>query len=59
MISRGGIDASLCDLRVVLREALVCDAVHVALCHNHPSGNISPSEADIQLTRKLKDLGMS
>ena len=53
MISRGGIDASLCDLRVVLREALVCDAVHVALCHNHPSGNKTPSRADDDLTRRL------
>lgn len=53
MISRGGIDASFCDLRVVLREALVCDAVHVALCHNHPSGNKKPSHADDELTQRL------
>ena len=41
------------DLRVVLREALVCDAVHVALCHNHPSGNKKPSHADDELTQRL------
>ena len=42
------------DVRIVLREALVSNAVHIALCHNHPSGNPQPSRADDHLTDELR-----
>ena len=51
-ISQGGIDATHFDVRILLREALACDAVHVALCHNHPSGNKQPSTEDCSLTER-------
>ena len=41
-------------MRIVLREALVSNAVHVVLCHNHPSGNPQPSRADDELTFELQ-----
>ena len=41
--------------REVLREALLCDACALIVAHNHPSGDPSPSDADIAMTRKLRD----
>lgn len=53
-ISKGGITGTLVDVRVTLRKALELGAVSLILAHNHPSGNLNPSEADKQLTLKLK-----
>lgn len=54
-ISVGGISQTIVDIRIVLKEALLCNAVAVAVCHNHPSGNVRPSIADDQLTVKLSN----
>jgi DNA repair protein RadC len=53
-ISKGGITGTLVDVRVTLRKALELGATSLILAHNHPSGNLNPSEADKQLTTKLK-----
>lgn len=53
-VSKGGITGTLVDVRITLRKALEVGAVSIILAHNHPSGNLNPSEADKQLTRKLK-----
>lgn len=53
-ISRGGIDQTTADVRTILREALLQRAVQIALIHNHPSGNSSPSRADRNLTDLVK-----
>ncbi len=53
-ISKGGITGTLVDVRVTLRKALELGAVSLILAHNHPSGNLNPSESDKQLTQKLK-----
>lgn len=53
-ISRGGIDQTTADVRTILREALLQRAVQIALIHNHPSGNPSPSRADRNLTDLVK-----
>jgi len=53
-ISKGGITGTLVDVRVTLRKALELGATSLILAHNHPSGNLNPSEADKQLTNKLK-----
>lgn len=53
-ISKGGITGTLVDVRITLRKALEIGAVSLILAHNHPSGNLNPSEADKQLTTKLK-----
>jgi DNA repair protein RadC len=55
IISRGGITGTVADPRVILRKALEEDAVSLVLSHNHPSGNLKPSRADIELTQKIKE----
>ena len=52
-ISRGGLTGTLVDVRLILREALELRAVGLILAHNHPSGNLTPSEADKEITRKI------
>lgn len=54
IISRGGITGTVADPRIILKKALEEEAVGLILCHNHPSGNLSPSRADEELTRKIK-----
>ena len=53
-ISRGGISETSVDVRVILREAVLANATILAVCHNHPSGNLSPSKADEELTRSIR-----
>ena len=52
-ISTGGLNATVVDVRCILREALLKRATAFALCHNHPSGNIRPSREDDLLTREV------
>jgi DNA repair protein RadC len=54
-ISEGGYTSTIADVRKILREALVCKAQNIAVAHNHPSGNPSPSRDDEALTRKIKE----
>ncbi|MFY0253658.1 DNA repair protein RadC [Chitinophaga sp. 30R24] len=56
-ISSGGITATIVDPRIIFREALDANATKLLLCHNHPSGSLRPSQADIRITRKIKELG--
>ena len=53
-ISKGGITGTLVDVRITLKKALELGAVSLILVHNHPSGSLKASEADKQLTKKLK-----
>ncbi|NCO63196.1 MAG: JAB domain-containing protein [Flavobacteriales bacterium] len=53
-LSKGGITGTLVDVRLVLKQALEVGATSLVLVHNHPSGTLKPSEADKQLTQKLK-----
>ena len=53
-ISQGGITATIVDIRLILKRALELNATALVLCHNHPSGNLNPSEADFTLTDKVK-----
>lgn len=54
LLSKGGITGTLVDVRLVLKQALELGAVGLILAHNHPSGTLKPSEADKQVTSKLK-----
>ncbi len=56
-ISKGGLTGTVIDVRLIMKKALENNASSLILCHNHPSGNINPSDADIQITKKLKDAG--
>jgi DNA repair protein RadC len=56
-ISKGGINGTLTDVRIILQYAIKANASGIIICHNHPSGNVQPSESDIVITRKIKDSG--
>ena len=53
-LSRGGLDQTTADVRSILREALIKRATQIALVHNHPSGNIQPSNDDVRLTQAVQ-----
>ena len=53
-LSKGGLTGTLVDVRLILKKALELGAVGLILAHNHPSGNLRPSKADLQITRKTK-----
>lgn len=55
IISRGGITGTIADPRIILKRALEENATGIVLCHNHPSGNLNPSKADIEITNKIKE----
>lgn len=53
-VSQGGITGTVADPRLVIKKALDVLATCIIICHNHPSGNLQPSPADIELTNKIK-----
>lgn len=53
VLSQGGIAGTVVDVRMLLKEALLHQAVNIILCHNHPSGNLKPSKEDELLTQKI------
>lgn len=53
-ISHGGITETAVDIRIIIREAVLANATILAVCHNHPSGNLSPSHADDELTKTIQ-----
>ncbi len=54
MISKGGRDGTVVDPKLIFKEAIECTASGIILCHNHPSGNIKPSDADISLNTQIE-----
>jgi DNA repair protein RadC len=56
-VSTGGVSGTVADPKVIFQHALKANASSIILFHNHPSGNTSPSEADIHLTKKLVECG--
>ena len=52
-LSIGGITATLVDVRLIYKKALEIGATSIILCHNHPSGNLKPSQSDMMLTEKI------
>ena len=56
-VSLGGVASTVVDPKVIFSVALKCNASGIILSHNHPSGNLNPSEADLNLTKKLKNGG--
>jgi DNA repair protein RadC len=56
-ISSGGVSGTVVDAKMVFKKALEALASSVILCHNHPSGNLKPSQADLDLTKKLRKAG--
>lgn len=56
-ISKGGISGTVADSRIIFKIAIELLSSAIILSHNHPSGNLKPSESDLQLTKKLKEAG--
>lgn len=56
-LSKGGMLGTVVDIRILFRVALEQYATAIILVHNHPSGKLQPSEADIQITKKIKLAG--
>ena len=54
-IAHGGISEVSVDVRIIIREAVLCNATILAVCHNHPSGNLRPSPQDNQLTQSIRN----
>lgn len=58
-LSKGGITGTIVDVRIVLKKALELGALSLIICHNHPSGTLQISNADKQITEKIKLAGES
>ncbi|MDX9883101.1 MAG: JAB domain-containing protein [Prolixibacteraceae bacterium] len=56
-ISMGGISGTVTDVRIIMQTALKSNASAIILAHNHPSGNLQPSESDKKVTGKIKEAG--
>jgi len=56
-LSQGGISGTVTDVRMVMKKAIEYLASGIIVCHNHPSGNLSPSESDVKITQKIKEAG--
>lgn len=57
MVSQGGISGTVIDVRLILKTALEKLASAIILCHNHPSGTMEASDADLKITKKISDAG--
>lgn len=56
-VSKGGLTATVVDVRLLFKQALELFSVAIIVCHNHPSGKLKPSDADLHLTQKIKNAG--
>jgi DNA repair protein RadC len=54
-ISQGGVSGTVIDVRIILKQAIEKLASSIILAHNHPSGNLSPSQSDLDITRKMSE----
>lgn len=57
ILSEGGLSFTAVDPQIILKKALLCNAHGFIVCHNHPSGSLEPSIADIKLTERLAQIG--
>lgn len=58
-VSKGGLTATIVDVRLLFKRALELASVGMIVCHNHPSGKLLPSIADKQITQKIKKAGVT
>ena len=56
-LSQGGISGTVTDVRLAMKKAIEYLASGIIVCHNHPSGNLNPSESDTRITQKIKEAG--
>lgn len=56
-LSQGGLNGTVTDVRIMMKKAIEYLASGIIVCHNHPSGNLNPSESDTKITQKIKEVG--
>ena len=56
-VSKGGLSGTVTDVRLIYQAAIKANASGILVCHNHPSGNLNPSESDTKITQKIKEAG--
>ena len=56
-LSAGGINQSIVDVRILFKTALEHLSTAIAIAHNHPSGNLKPSQEDLRITKQIADAG--
>ncbi|NLV17983.1 MAG: DNA repair protein RadC [Bacteroidetes bacterium] len=56
-LSQGGVSGTVTDIRIIMKKAIEYLSSGIIVCHNHPSGNLRPSESDTKITRKIKEAG--
>jgi DNA repair protein RadC len=56
-ISQGGYSGTVTDVRIIMKLAVDARASGIIVVHNHPSGNLTPSESDTRITQKIKEAG--
>ncbi len=56
-ISQGGLSGTVTDVRIIMKKAVEYLSSGIIVCHNHPSGNLNPSESDTRITQKIKEAG--
>jgi DNA repair protein RadC len=57
-LSQGGVSGTVTDIRIIMKNAVECLASGIIVCHNHPSGNLNPSDSDSKITQKIKEAGV-
>ncbi|CAG5085044.1 JAB domain-containing protein [Parvicella tangerina] len=57
VVSIGGVSGTFADNKIIFQHLLLANASSVIIIHNHPSGNLQPSNADIQLTSRAVEIG--
>lgn len=57
LISRGGVSGTVVDTKMIFKTAIGNHSSSIIICHNHPSGNLKPSEADLKITKNIKEAG--
>ena len=55
-VGKGGLTSTTVDVRLIMKRAIELSATAIVLCHNHPSGDLRPSQKDIQLTQQIKNI---
>jgi len=56
-VSMGGLSGTVTDVLLIYQGAIKVNSSGIIVCHNHPSGNINPSESDVKITQKIKEVG--
>lgn len=57
ILTKGGITHTMVDIRLLFQNALICNATKIIIFHNHPAGNVQPSQRDKEMTERIRQAG--